>query len=176
MYNHLTQETIHHDPAMFHQMTCHIEEIFHNQGHKLQRVKEIAQRVKKGIEKISPFIQQSTEVVCPNCTDVCCINKHGYYNYEDLVYIHALGLKPPDYDFEKEDSTPCQFLSEKGCVMDRSVRPSGCNWYCCEAIFDHMEWKAEYGVFDNDLRDIADLWLKLMDEFTRVVKGVETAE
>jgi hypothetical protein len=150
-------------------MTCHIEEIFHEQGHKLQRVKELAQKIKNGINKINLFIQQSTEVVCPNCSDVCCIHKHGCYKYEDLVYIHALGLKPPDYDFKKKDTTPCQFLSEKGCIMDRSVRPSGCNWYCCEPLLDYMESKAEYGKFDNELRDVAELWLALMDEFARVI-------
>ncbi|MDI6889495.1 MAG: hypothetical protein QMC83_00935 [Thermodesulfovibrionales bacterium] len=106
MYHHPTQEFLHHDPAMYKQVARRIEEIFHKQGHKLQRVKELVQRVKEGIEKISPFIQQSTEAVCPNCTDVCCINKHSYYNYEDLVYIHALGLKFPDYDFGKKRFNP----------------------------------------------------------------------
>lgn len=176
MYYHLTQEPIYCDPAEYNQVTRQIEEIFHKQGHKLQRLKELAQKVKGGIEKISFFIQQSTELVCTNCTDVCCINKHGYYNYEDLIYIYAIGLKPPDYDFGKKDSTLCQFLSEKGCVMDRSVRPSGCNWYFCEPLFDHMEGRPEYVAFDNDLRDIADLWMELMNEFTRVLKGMETAE
>jgi hypothetical protein len=33
-----------------------------------------------------------------------------------------------------------------------------------------MESKAEYGKFDNDLRDVAELWLELMGEFERVIK------
>jgi hypothetical protein len=173
MDHYHAQEPIHHDQAKYNQLIHQIEAIFHGQGHTLYRVKELAQRVREGIEKISPFIQQSTKAVCPNCADVCCVNKHGYYNYEDLVYIHALGLKPPDYDFERKDSTPCQFLTETGCVMDRSVRPSGCNWYLCGPLFDHMEGRANYGAFDNDLRDVAELWLELMDEFSRVVKGME---
>jgi hypothetical protein len=36
-----------------------------------------------------------------------------------------------------------------------------------------MEGRANYGAFDNDLRDVAELWLELMDEFSRVVKGME---
>jgi hypothetical protein len=171
-----TREPIYQDPTIYNLMARNIEGLFYKEVHKLQKVKELAQRIKKGIEEISPFIQQSTETVCPRCTDVCCINKHGYYNYEDLVYINALGLRPPDYDFEKRDSTPCQFLSEKGCVMDRSVRPSGCNWYFCESLFDYMEGRPEYATFDNNLRDIAELWMELMDEFNRLVKGMESAE
>jgi hypothetical protein len=167
-HNHI-QELIHQDPVKYNQIVSHIEEVFHAQGYKLQRVKELAQKIKKGIEMISPFIQRSTETVCPGCTNVCCVNKHGYYNYEDLVYIYALGLKIPDYDFVKKDSTPCQFLSEKGCIVDRSVRPSGCNWYFCKPLFDHMERRAEYGKFDNELRDVAELWLELMSEFEKVL-------
>ncbi len=170
-----TRESIYQDPTIYNLMARNMEELFYKEGHKLQRVKELAQRIKEGLEKISPFIQRSTEIVCPRCVNVCCINKHGYYNYEDLVYINALGLRPPDYDCEKRDSTPCQFLSEKGCVMDRSVRPSGCNWYFCESLFDYMEGRPEYATFDNDLRYIADLWMELMDEFNRVVKKMETA-
>jgi hypothetical protein len=37
-----------------------------------------------------------------------------------------------------------------------------------------MEASPEYGEFDNDLRDVAELWLALMDEFRRVIKEMET--
>jgi len=168
------QESVHRNPETFHQHIRSIEEIFSNQSHKLQKVRELAQKVKEGFEKINPFIQQSTEAVCPQCTNVCCINKHGYHNSEDLVYIHALDLQLPDYNFDRDDSAPCQFLSMRGCVMDRSVRPSGCNWYFCESLLDHMEARSEYGKFDNDLRDVAELWLEMMDEFHRVIKEMET--
>lgn len=36
-----------------------------------------------------------------------------------------------------------------------------------------MEGRPDYGEFDDNLRDIADLWLELMDEFARVVKETE---
>ena len=176
MHHHNTPEPIYQDPVKYNQIARHIEGVFNIQGHKLQKVKDLAQKIKKGIEMIGPFIQRSTEAVCPGCPNVCCVSKHGYYNYEDLVYIYALGLKIPDYDFVKKDSTPCQFLSEKGCFADRSVRPSGCNWYFCEPLLDYMESKAEYGKFDAGLRDVAELWLELMSEFDRVIKGMETGE
>jgi hypothetical protein len=174
MLSHTQQESIHRNPEMFHQHVRHIEEVFNNQPNKLLRVKEIARKVKERIEKIDPFIQQSTEAVCPRCTNVCCINKHGYHNSEDLIYIYALDLKLPDYNFDGDDSSPCQFLSDKGCAMHRSVRPSGCNWYFCDSLLDHMEERPGYGKFDDGLRDVAELWLALIDEFQRVIKGMET--
>ncbi len=173
IYPSYDQEAIHKNPTLFHQHIRHIKEVFSNQSHKLQRVKEIAEKVKDGIEKINPFIQESTEAVCPRCTNVCCINKHGYHNSEDIIYIHAIGLRLPDYNFNRDDATPCQFLSDKGCVMPRSVRPSGCNWYFCDSLLDHMEARPEYGKFDDGLRDVAELWLEMMDEFHRVIREME---
>ena len=159
----------HKNPTLFHQYICYMKEVFSKQSHKLQKVKELAKKVNEGIERIHPFIQQSTEIICPRCTNVCCINKHGYHNYEDIIYTYAIDLKLPVYDFDRDDSTPCQFLSERGCVMSRSVRPSGCNWYFCDPLLEHMEARSEYGKFDNDLRNVAELWLEMIEEFNRVV-------
>ena len=174
MFSHLDQEAIHKNPTLFYQHIRYIREVFGNESYKLQRIRELALKVKEGLEKINPFIQQSTEIVCPRCANVCCINKHGYHNSEDLIYIHALGLPLPDYNFDRDDATPCQFLSDKGCVMPRSVRPSGCNWYFCDSLLDHMEARIGYGEFDDDLRDVAELWLEMMDKFHRVIREMET--
>ncbi len=153
------------DRNIYNQAINRIEEVFQNNGNQLQKVNKLAQRIKHGINKVSPFIQQITQTVCPQCKDVCCISKHGYYNYEDLVYIHALGLKPPAYEFGRNDSDPCQFLSEKGCIMERATRPSGCNWYFCDSLFDNMEKRPGYQKFDDALREIAELWMEMIEEF-----------
>ncbi len=174
MFSYSNQESFYKNPEKLNQLICSIEDIFDKQSHKLHRVKELGRKVKEGVEKINPFIQESTEAVCPQCANVCCINKHGYHNPEDFVYIYALGLQLPDYNFDRDGSSSCQFLSDRGCVMPRSVRPSGCNWYFCESLLDHMEARPEYGKFDEDLRDVAELWLGLIDEFQRVIKEMET--
>ena len=67
-------------------VTFRLEEIFRNADEKSQKVRKIARRIRIGIEEIDPFVQQATRSVCPKCRDVCCINKHGYYDFEDLVY------------------------------------------------------------------------------------------
>lgn len=168
------REAIHKNLTLFYEHIRYIEEVFVKQSHKLERVKQLAQKVKEGIEKIDTFIQQSTEAICPHCASVCCINKHGYHNSEDLIYIYALGVKMPDYNFSRDDAASCQFLFDKGCVMPRSVRPSGCNWYFCDSLLDHMEARPGYGKFDEGLKDLAELWLEMIDEFQRAIKEMET--
>jgi hypothetical protein len=156
------------DPGTRRIVILRLGEIFGNSGNTSQKVREAARRTRAGIEKISPFIQQATQTVCPKCNDVCCLSKHGYYNFEDLVYMHALGLKVPQHEACRADSDPCQFLSEKGCSIDRTVRPSGCNWYFCSALLDHMEEMPGYREFDDALWEVAELWLEMMKEFAKI--------
>jgi hypothetical protein len=146
-------------------------ELFGNSNDASQKVKEVkvaAGTIRTAIEKINPFIQQATETICPKCREVCCISKHGYYSFEDLVYMHALGLQAPQHESGRADSDPCQFLSEKGCSMDRAARPSGCNWYFCGALLDHMEQMPGYREFDDALNEVAELWMKMMEDFKSI--------
>jgi hypothetical protein len=156
------------DQDVYHKTSLFLENIFYSNRDNLQKVRLLAEHVRKGIKKINFFVQQGTGNVCPGCKDICCISKHGYYNFEDLVYLHALGLKPPAPEFGKNESDPCRFLTQNGCSLERPFRPSGCNWYFCEALFDVMEKMPEYHQFDDDLKGIAKLWMEMMDEFHSV--------
>ncbi len=155
-------------PRVYHQTMQFLDEFFRHHLKELNTISALAVGIKEGIEKISPFIQQSTEKVCPNCTGVCCISKHGYYSCEDLVYLRALGLKPPPFEFGRKDSAPCQYLAESGCSIERPYRPSGCNWYFCDSLLECMETISGYRTFDDTLQDIANLWIQMMEEFKRI--------
>ena len=156
------------DQDIYHKTNLFLEDIFFSNRDNLQKVRLLAEKIKEGIEKINYFVQQGTANVCPVCKDVCCISKHGYYNFEDLVYLYALGLKPPSLEFGRDDAEPCQFLTPNGCSLDRPFRPSGCNWFFCESLFDAMEPMPGYYQFDDDIRSIAELWIKMMEEFHSV--------
>ncbi len=145
-----------------------LEDIFRVRRNDLHRITELAQRIKDGFEDISPFVQETTGTVCPRCTNVCCVSKHGYYNYEDLVYVSALGLKISSYEFGRKDSDPCQFLSGSGCSLERSTRPSGCNWYFCDPLLEEMEQRAGYRAFDDSLLNVAHLWIEMIEEFSGI--------
>jgi len=154
------------DQTIYNQAVSQIEKVFQQNSVQLLHLRELAENICRKIADISPFIQQATQSACPACKDVCCIGKHGYYNFEDLVYVHALGLKPPPPVFERNDTDSCRFLTSHGCSMERQFRPSGCNWYFCESLFDYMETMPGYPEFDDSLTAIAELWLKMIEEYT----------
>jgi hypothetical protein len=154
-----------------------IQGLFQSHKEDLARVIELARQVRAMISSLDRFIQRHTSVVCPECRKVCCVNKHAHYERDDLIYIHALGLEPHVCE-HRADHEPCQFLSAKGCRLDRTVRPSGCNWYFCDALYDNMERAPgkEYADFDRSLQELADLWMELGAEFrrkSRKIRGIE---
>jgi hypothetical protein len=156
------------DRKEYNQTILHVEEVFRRHSCELDKVRKLAVDIRAGIEKISPFIQSATAVICPSCTNVCCISKHGYFNYEDIIYLSALGLKPPAFETARNDTDPCRFLIDTGCSMERSVRPSGCNWYFCDSLLDRMETDPAYRQFDIALQDVAHLWMEMVEEFASV--------
>jgi hypothetical protein len=145
-----------------------LELIFSDRRSDLENVIQLSKNIKEGLDTISPFIEKVTQMICPRCRNICCISKHGYYNTEDIIYIFALGLKPPLREFHRLDEDPCQYLSGNGCSMPRSIRPSGCNWYFCDSLLDHMELQPDYNEFDEVLQDIANLWMDMIEEFNRI--------
>lgn len=153
------------NPKIYRQANQHLNTIFYSYNDHLKKVMHIAGKVKQGFVHISPLIQKCNKEICPACSDVCCISKHGFYNYEDLIYLNALGFCPPDLKPGAKDSDPCQFLSFKGCVLERCFRPSGCNWYFCDPLLEYLESMPWYHEFDDLMREVAELWLKMIEEF-----------
>ncbi len=130
-------------------------------------LRDLARQLKLALDACSPYIQQMTSEVCPACEKVCCINRHGYYDDNDLIYVRALGLETPYYREGINDTDPCQFLSPYGCTRERSVRPFRCNWYFCNALIEHMEEgpARPYREFISGLQRVVELRDKMLKEF-----------
>lgn len=144
-----------------------IRELFLRHDRELHRVRTLAEKVRDGIRAFAPFLEQHTSVVCPACRDVCCEDRHAVYDREDLVYIFALGLMPHEYE-QREERAPCRFLGADGCRRERSLRPSRCNWYFCDELYESIEKASGAAAFNNTLYSVAELWMEMVEEFTAV--------
>lgn len=90
-------------------------------------------------DAVSSFIERHTQAVCPNCEKVCCIDRHGTYEKEDIVFLSAIGELRHDVRPKEPDTEPCRFLSPVGCGLPRIRRPFRCTWYFCTALLDEMQ-------------------------------------
>ena len=119
------------------------------------------------LEEVSPFIQRTSSAVCPGCKNVCCVNRHGYYDHRDLIYVFALGASRPEYRHGVQDNDPCQFLSGSGCTLERPLRPFRCNWYFCAALLAKMENgpARPYRAFVSRFQEIVEVRRTMLEAF-----------
>jgi hypothetical protein len=149
-----------------------VEYLFAQYEDKLYGLKVHAEAVSSAIEAAGFFIERHTSVVCPECPQVCCINRHSYHEPRDVVCICALGKRLPAFKKEAVDTEPCQFLGEKGCTLRRPLRPHRCNWYFCGPLLEHMQTAPvrQYRRFIADLRDINEKREGVINAFARALK------
>ncbi len=105
-----------------------------NENVRVEDMKSLAEDVKAAFEVLSPYIQTYTAVVCPDCENVCCKDKHGRYDDNDLYFLNAMdAVLPPDFEGLKE-SDPCRYMTECGCDLERWRRPYRCTFFFCDAL------------------------------------------
>ncbi len=166
LLNSLNREVSWHENERLEEVRVLTKQFFTSHRSELNNVIHYAQAIRNLTDVIDSFIQQTTSVVCPHCQDVCCLNRHGYYDNEDLIYILAIGSQPPSYKKGIDDTAPCQFLSNSGCLLTRAIRPFRCNWHFCYALLTHMENgpARSYRNFINRFHEIIYLRKQMIDE------------
>jgi hypothetical protein len=97
-----------------------------------------AERLKQVLIDLSPLVEDYTVLVCPDCRDVCCKQRHGIMNEQDIRYLSALGAKLPLHEQGRPLDGPCQFMGTEGCVSPRWLRPWRCTSYFCDALLEAM--------------------------------------
>ena len=121
--------------------SCHMKTIRKDnqcdagQGSRAERADEL----KEAFKAVSPFIEKHTSVVCPECNKVCCIDKHGRYDKDDLVFIRSLGADTHHDLPERGESEPCRYLNETGCSRQRWERPFRCTQFFCDPLLKSLE-------------------------------------
>ncbi len=125
-------------PDSFHEKIRAILECFETAG-DLGAVQQAARRFLEEFDRIDPFIQSYTALVCPSCGTVCCAQIHGLPEFADVIGFHALGHSVPAYDLTRELNGPCQFMGIRGCVLPRTQRPYRCTWYFCDPLLVQIE-------------------------------------
>ncbi len=165
-----------HDRAKWDEALSMISVLFSKRNGDLSEVRRIAKSLRTSIDAVDGFIQINTAQVCPGCMKVCCINKHGYHDYQDLVYITSLGLKPPPYREGIEDTAPCQFLSECGCTIERSIRPFRCNWHFCSELIAFMNAGPAKPLreFNLKFKELQALRQEMIDHFFGILSDIRT--
>ena len=101
--------------------------------------KKLAEDLKDAFKMVSPFIEKHTSIVCPDCVDLCCKDKHARYDANDLVFMRAMGVHIPCDTSGLKESDPCRNMMDQGCSLDRWMRPYRCTQFFCTPLLNSME-------------------------------------
>ena len=100
---------------------------------------ERAAALKKLLIDSSALIEEYTALVCPDCTNVCCRQKHGIYREGDIRYLEELGEPVPQRDPARSEEGPCEAMGPRGCIQPRWLRPFKCTWYFCDPLIAALD-------------------------------------
>lgn len=104
----------------------------------MSKIESAAEKMKQLLIDLSPMIEEYTARVCPDCRDVCCKQRHGIMNEQDMRCASALKSPLPVYDPGRPLDGACQFMGPYGCENPRWLRPWRCTSYFCEALLAAM--------------------------------------
>lgn len=136
----------------------------------LESVRRLAEEARDLIEAISPIIESRTARVCPDCTSVCCINRHSHFDYSDVIFMSALTREIPEEDPVVTATDPCRFLGSRGCLRERPHRPYRCTWFFCSPLLEVIEEQMPI----SDHRKFMEMLRKITELRTEMIKNFET--
>jgi hypothetical protein len=119
--------------------------------------KEIALELREALNTLSPFIEKHTAVVCPECRNLCCADRHGRYDEKDVFFLTQLGADIPAYTDDRGGTGACRFMTETGCSLERWMRPYRCTFFFCTPLLKSLE------------NDSAKLYRAFLDYFQNMV-------
>ncbi len=132
-------------------------------GEKTRTPEGLARLMEESFERLSPYIERHTGKVCPACKKVCCANKHGTPEREDLLFYRALGAEAEPANGPAD--AVCSLLGASGCGLPRWRRPFRCTWYFCEPLLDSMRRGngRQYRLFVEELDRLVKLRARLLE-------------
>jgi hypothetical protein len=99
---------------------------------------DIAWKLRQRLNDVSPLIEVYTAAICPECTDICCRQRHGLYRERDINYLRGLGIPIPERDEARTLDGPCECMGPHGCIQPRWLRPFKCTWYFCNPLLEAL--------------------------------------
>ncbi|MBI4826153.1 MAG: hypothetical protein HY807_06990 [Nitrospirae bacterium] len=118
---------------------------------------EIAQELREAFNTVSPFIEKHTSIVCPGCKNICCADRHGRYDSDDIIFLKAIGADFVQDHSGRDENSTCRFMTATGCSLVRWMRPFRCTFFFCNPLLKSLE------------NDNAKLYRAFMDYFKHLV-------
>ena len=120
---------------------------------------------------IFSILDELCENTCPWCPEPCCLSATVWFDFPDLLFLHASGCRIPPAQPRKDLKKSCRYFGSRGCTLPRSSRPWICTWYLCDSQLACLRKKEPetQTVFEQTLQAIKAGRKAREEEFIRVV-------
>ncbi len=108
-----------------------IDYIFRKTKESIKKIEEQALDIQSNLDTVFPLINQLCQYTCQFCPEPCCLVATVWFDFADLVFLHALKFNIPPGQLKIERKEPCSYLGHKGCILPRHSRPFVCTLYLC---------------------------------------------
>ncbi len=148
-----------------------VEAVFDSSSPSVYNLCQLGHGLKKRFYNIEPLLDKFTMPVCAKCPTGCCVNSHGFPDFEDLIFFKSIGLSWLKYDMSKPEHGLCQFLGPIGCSLPRFNRSYRCTWYFCNSLLDTFEKidNKSFMLFDEQLYRMGLARNSLIDMFKHLL-------
>lgn len=159
----------------FRRLIDKVEGLFKNLPELFNESMILARQIKEFIIKIDPFMDFYSKKICSSCISICCLNRNSRYEYEDMIYILALGEKFPIPERNLREEEPCYLLTDSGCKIPRYLRPLRCNWYFCNDLLREMESAPAkiFREFSNTFDKILQVRQQMLNSFFQSLSNIQ---
>ncbi|MBI4682066.1 MAG: hypothetical protein HY757_03070, partial [Nitrospirae bacterium] len=84
---------------------------------------------------------------------------------DDLIFLRALGVEVKNNQPDREETGPCRYMNEKGCLLERWERPFRCTQFFCDALLKSLENDNAklYRAFVEYLKHLIEVRQRLLD-------------
>jgi hypothetical protein len=148
-----------------------LEYLIRRHGSHMSRAVILAQDIQFRLESIFLLLDDLSAVTCPWCPDPCCLTATVWMDFKDLLFLHLIGHQIPHAQLLTELNETCRYLSPRGCMLPRIVRPWVCTWYLCPTQKAKLRQKPK-SVQDKFIRAVQAIKIgrkEMESEFIRIV-------
>ncbi len=140
-------------------------------GSDLGSFKGLFRDIKERMNTIFSMLDELCDNTCPWCPDPCCLSASVWFDFRDLLFLHASGNPIPPSQPKQDLKATCRYLGHRGCSIPRISRPWICTRYLCDSQLACLRKKDQetQDVFNQAIQTVNKKRTAIEDVFIRVV-------
>lgn len=138
---------------------------------ELKPVVTIARRTRARMETVFELLDDLCAATCSRCPDPCCLTASPWFDFRDLIFLHLNRLAIPLAQPIEAYRAACHYLSPRGCILPRPLRPWVCTWYLCPVQTANLKKRCSdrYNTFNRTVQEIKGCRRQLEDAYIRII-------